>query len=142
MTDNQISIQQDDIELIDMPFCGKSIIVRIYWGPRDGRAKLLCLSGYNNATSPKSKSCMPLSILRVVRVESCLQFRRWNVVQESSELWLCLKFTTWQRLVLFHCMVMALKAQGPFESETRPSDYVISGDTLKFHGCVYFNLLK
>ena len=33
-------------------------------------------------------------------------------------------------------MVMALKAQGPFESEIHPNDYVISGDTLKFNGYV------
>ena len=51
----------------------------------------------------------PLRELRIHRVGNALMFRRWSIDQDTVVLWANLKFTTWEKLVLFQCSFMSLK---------------------------------
>lgn len=106
--------------------------VHLYWNPRDYRATILCMSSNyrRDFTLEKIQSYFPLSRLGVSRQESSLQLYYMSQSRSVATLWARLRFRCYERMVLFFCIVMALKTQGPPEVAMKPSDYRLAGEAV------------
>ncbi|ATZ55249.1 hypothetical protein BCIN_11g05250 [Botrytis cinerea B05.10] len=65
---------------------------------------------------------------------SALCFKRWSEYKEHPTVWMALFFKTWQRLVLFHCSFVALKARSQLTNLIPRDDYIIAGEVKIFQG--------
>ncbi|KAB8291130.1 hypothetical protein EYC80_009818 [Monilinia laxa] len=72
--------------------------------------------------------------LCIRRRGSALCFKRWSEFREHPTIWMALFFKTWQRMVLFHCSFVALKARSQLTNLIPRDDYVIAGEKKLFQG--------
>ena len=77
------------------PFEATNVWVRLYWRPSDNRARILLLT--LDSTGEKLRYCFPLTGLKVLRTESCLQLCRVNLADGKLDLWANLRFTVYER---------------------------------------------
>ncbi|KAI4166691.1 MAG: hypothetical protein LQ348_007777, partial [Seirophora lacunosa] len=56
-------------------------------------------------------ACLPLTSLRVQRHASTLKLLRVDSTGHAKELWACLRFLCYERLVLFYCAFLALRSE-------------------------------
>ncbi|KAI9831859.1 MAG: hypothetical protein M1826_002891 [Phylliscum demangeonii] len=94
-----------------------ALIVRLYLNRRDQRARILCLSADSDArhaVGGRLQSWSSIGLLRITRAGGCL---RLSHEQDGGvrRLWAQLSFACYERLVLFFCTLVALRAQGPPE---------------------------
>ncbi|KAI9843141.1 MAG: hypothetical protein M1837_006594 [Sclerophora amabilis] len=118
-------------KLVEIDFHDGALIVQIYVNPRDGRTKILCLSGYDQPGSPKTQCTQSLHVLRIAREENTLLLYQVRTDGESRLRvpWTRLTFASYERLVLTFLLCAALKAQGPADSAATPSDFKLGGET-------------
>lgn len=89
-----------------------------------------------------SNNLLPLYSLRgahelcICREGSALQLRRWSRSEKCSKLWAVLSFQTWEEMVLFHCVFLALKARNTLTVSIHPSEYVLSRERRLFQALI------
>ncbi|KAJ5827129.1 hypothetical protein N7447_003892 [Penicillium robsamsonii] len=83
--------------------------VSFYLRRRDHRVRILCKEPHR--TRPSEYYCLPLNLLEVLRDGSCLRLCRRRKRGTELVLWMQLKFTTLEDLVLFHNTFLALRSQ-------------------------------
>jgi hypothetical protein len=77
------------------PFEATNVWVRLYWRPSDNRARILFLTV--DSAGNRMRYCIPLTGLKVLRTESCLQLCRVNRADGKLDLWANLRFTVYER---------------------------------------------
>jgi hypothetical protein len=82
----------------------------------------------------KMKYCLPLTALKVLRTESCLQLCRVNRTDGKLDLWANLRFTVYERMVLFYCTAVALKRQDHTPTPQGLEDYFQPGEKEEYGG--------
>ncbi|KAJ5494180.1 hypothetical protein N7463_010267 [Penicillium fimorum] len=83
--------------------------VSFYLRRRDHRVRILCKKPHR--TRPSDYYCLPLNLLEILRDGSCLRLCRRRRRGTELVLWMQLKFTTLEDLVLFHNTFLALRSQ-------------------------------
>ncbi|KAI9815286.1 MAG: hypothetical protein M1827_002766 [Pycnora praestabilis] len=120
--------------VVDLSFDDKALIVRLYCRPSDHQAKILCISAPTRSDRPKIQSFSPLTSLNLVRTESCLKLFTPSQPQRPGSLWANLAFLTYERMVLFHCTFVALKAHDGTGSIRAAQYDSLMGETELFGG--------
>lgn len=82
-------------KVAEMPFEATNVTVRLYWRPDDNRARILYLTKDEHGN--RMRYCFPLTSLRFLRSQSCLQLCRVNRKGGHLELWSRLRFTMYER---------------------------------------------
>ncbi|CAI7635461.1 unnamed protein product [Penicillium glandicola] len=83
--------------------------VSFYLRREDHRVRILCREPHR--TRPSNYYSLPLNLLEVLRDGSCLRICRRQKRGTELVLWMLLKFTTLEDLVLFHNTFLALRSQ-------------------------------
>lgn len=108
------------------------VLVRLYWRPTDHRARILFL--HKDPYGRRYRYCIPLTALKILRTESCLQLCRANQQDGQLDLWAVLKFTLYERMVLFYCVFVAMKRQDWIKSGPNLDDHFAPGEAEEFGG--------
>lgn len=123
-------LSQEYEKLMEQSFEEGDLVVRIYLRQSDHRARIYCRS--QRGTQPRKESCLPLTSLRIQRRDSCLELRRMNQSGDPTDIWARLRFLNLERLVLFHCTFLALKAEDPENRSHQTVDDTIHGEVKHF----------
>ncbi|KAL6703356.1 hypothetical protein ACN47E_009774 [Coniothyrium glycines] len=103
-------LERDGFERVtELPFEATSVVVRLYWRADDGRARILFLTV--DPDGRRVRQCFPLTSLKIMRSDSCLQLCRVHPQDGRIDLWARLRFTLYERMVLFYCTAVAMKRQ-------------------------------
>ncbi|MCJ1357144.1 MAG: hypothetical protein MMC33_007140 [Icmadophila ericetorum] len=127
-------IAQDYDKLLELPFESGELIVKLYVRQSDLRARILCRT--LRGTRTRTESSLPLTHLKVVRRDSSLQLLQRRPSRQSPFLWACLRFPSYERMVLFHCSLISLKAQDACNPVGELRDHVIVGEELIYSGVI------
>ncbi|EFQ85164.1 hypothetical protein CFE70_009983 [Pyrenophora teres f. teres 0-1] len=95
--------------VVELPFEAASVFVRIYWRPHDERARMIFLT--KDASGQRMRHQMLLTSLVLRRSDSCLKLCTKNHRDGGLDLWARLRFTLYERMVLFYCTTVAMKRQ-------------------------------
>ena len=126
----RIEAQYDRLE--SFPFDNGLVEMRFYLRSEDRRARLLCKTERGGR---RYQASLPCTMLRVTREDSCLQLcqvderKRWM-------LWTSLRFPSYERMVLFHCGFLALKAQDEAHPIKELQDHVLEGEVPLFSAII------
>ncbi|EED19703.1 conserved hypothetical protein [Talaromyces stipitatus ATCC 10500] len=99
----------DEIAYISFDDKGSGLSVFFYVREQDNRARILCKSRRNRRAH--KYYCLPLNMLEVRRVESCLQLCRRRRAGTELVPWLNLQFDSIEKMVIFFCAFLALRSQ-------------------------------
>lgn len=110
------------------PFEGGDLVVRLYQRPHDERARIHCRT--LRPSRARKQSSIYLTSLEIKRKASTLEF---CTVDRSNRLWARLRFPSYERLVLFFCTFLALRADDGGAGNHIP-DYKITGEDQYFQG--------
>lgn len=88
--------------------------VHFYLREEDHRARIVCKVAHS--ARPSDYFCVPLNLLEVIRVGSCLQLCRRRRSGGELVLWANLKFSTIERMSRLCCLGLADATQGWFYS--------------------------
>ncbi|PKX92185.1 uncharacterized protein P174DRAFT_462650 [Aspergillus novofumigatus IBT 16806] len=120
-------------ELFQLAFTGDSDLrVHFYLREDDHRARILCKAPHT--TRPSEYFCMPLNLLEIVRVGSCLNLCRRRRGGYELVLWANLKFSTIEQMVLFFCTFLALRSQDAGRPVESIRDYELDNEEELFGG--------
>lgn len=100
----------DEYELVFAMAFGRKLEVELYVRDPDKRARILCKSPKQNLSGYRFY-CLPLNTLLFKRQARTLQLCRRANHRTTVELWAILQFSTIERLVVFFCTLIALRAQ-------------------------------
>ncbi|OCK83881.1 hypothetical protein K432DRAFT_379096 [Lepidopterella palustris CBS 459.81] len=120
------------IKVLELPFEATDVWIRLYWRPSDHRARILFLT--LDSHGRKMRYCIPLTALKVLRTESCLQLCRVNRADGKLDLWANLRFTLYERMVLFYCTAVAMKRQDRVTTPQGLEDFFQPGEKEEFGG--------
>ncbi|KAF1995536.1 hypothetical protein P154DRAFT_343151 [Amniculicola lignicola CBS 123094] len=128
-------LETDEFEkVMELPLENTGVWIRLYWRPSDSRARILFLT--HDSAGSRTRYSIPLSALQILRTESCLQLCRINHKDGQLDLWANLRFTIYERMVLFFYTLVAMKRQDQAPSEPELVDYLHPGETEEFGGKV------
>ncbi|KAL8818447.1 MAG: hypothetical protein Q9223_002923 [Gallowayella weberi] len=96
-------------KLLDLPFEEGDLRVRLYHRDSDQRARIHCRLSRNGRAS--KQCCLPLTRLLLQRHASTLKLCRVGDSRQAKELWACLRFSSYERLVLFYCAFITLRSE-------------------------------
>jgi len=82
------------MKVLELPFEASNVYVRLYWRSTDHRARILFLS--LSTEGRRQRFCFPLTALRILRTESCLQLCRVNRQDGQLDLWGNLRFALYE----------------------------------------------
>lgn len=119
-------------KVLELPFEATNVWVRLYWRANDNRARLLFLT--IDASGRRMRQCIPVTALKLLRTESCLQLCRLNSKDGQLDLWARLRFTLYERMVLFYCTVIAMKRQDQYGISDGLDEFFQLGETMEFSG--------
>ncbi|KAF2852840.1 hypothetical protein T440DRAFT_20297 [Plenodomus tracheiphilus IPT5] len=119
-------------KVLELPFEATNVWVRLYWRADDNRARLLFLT--MDPTGRRMRQCIPVTGLKLLRTESCLQLCRVNRKDGQLDLWARLRFTLYERMVLFYCTVVAMKRQDQTGIPEGLDDFFQPGEKMEFSG--------
>ncbi|GFF49808.1 hypothetical protein IFM51744_07178 [Aspergillus udagawae] len=120
-------------ELFQLAFTGDSDLrVHFYLREDDHRARILCKAPHT--TRPSEYFCMPLNLLEIVRVGSCLNLCRRRRGGYELVLWANFKFSTIEQMVLFFCTFLALRSQDAGRPVESIRDYELDNEEELFGG--------
>lgn len=108
--------EQDYNKLFEQPFENGDLLVRLYQRSHDCRSRFLCRT-IRPARSQKDV-VLPLVSLEVSRYGPFLKF------YDMDKLWTCLKFSSYEHMVLFFCAFLALR----FEDLKTPVENIADYD--------------
>jgi hypothetical protein len=77
-------------KVLELPFETTDVWVRLYWRSEDNRARILFLT--KDPSGRRMRYCLPLTGLKLLRTESCLQLCRVNRKDGQLDLWARLRF--------------------------------------------------
>lgn len=135
------------IKVVELPFEETDVYVRLYWRPEDNRARILFLTKDN--AGHRMRYCLPLTGLKLLRTDSCLQLCRINRRDGQLDLWARLRFLLHEReyfiyhlhgiafdwrsgMVLFYCTAVAMKRQDEFGIAEGLEDFFDPGEQIEF----------
>ncbi|KAH4406706.1 hypothetical protein HBH92_161660 [Parastagonospora nodorum] len=118
------------IKVVELPFEETDVYVRLYWRPEDNRARILFLTKDN--AGHRMRYCLPLTGLKLLRTDSCLQLCRINRRDGQLDLWARLRFLLHERMVLFYCTAVAMKRQDEFGIAEGLEDFFDPGEQMEF----------
>ncbi|KAL3420790.1 hypothetical protein PVAG01_07235 [Phlyctema vagabunda] len=133
MSEARQGIKPGSTVLFKLPFDKNYLSVTANLEPDvPGATRILCrwMDTYTNPLY----SCYGVHELCISRTGSALQFRRYSVHRDRSTAWLALFFKTWEKMVLFHCAFVSLKARCPYTLRVNPSEYRLTGERVMFKG--------
>jgi hypothetical protein len=81
-------------KVLELPFEATNVWVRLYWRSEDNRARILFLT---MSGERRLRYCFPLTGLKLLRTESCIQLCRVNRKDGQLDLWGRLRFTLYER---------------------------------------------
>lgn len=121
--------------LLELPLGNSDLLVRLYLRRPDHRATIVCLtSGLAESTEPIA---LRLTSLRVRRVASCLQLQRRNRVSgAAAEIWLNMRFPSYEKMIVFYCTFLALRAGDPEHDIAECDDYELAEEEERFGGTI------
>ena len=111
------------------PFESGDLLVRLYQRPHDERARIYCRT-LRPARARKQCSAY-LTSLKIRRNASTIEF--YEIGKRTSRLWARLRFISYERLALFYCMIIALRADDG-EAGDSITDYKIESEVQIFQG--------
>ncbi|CBX99815.1 hypothetical protein LEMA_P074040.1 [Plenodomus lingam JN3] len=83
-------------KVLELPFEATNVWVRLYWRADDNRARLLFLT--MDPDGRRIRQCIPVTFLKILRTESCLQLCRVNRKDGQLDLWARLRFTLYETM--------------------------------------------
>lgn len=135
-------------KVLELPFEATNVFVRLYWRSDDNRARILFLT--KDSTGRRMRYCFPLTGLKVIRTESCLQLCRVNRTDGQLDLWARLRFVSYEStcfctwadvlgltylgMVLLYCTIVAMKRQDQSGIADGLEDFFESGEKIEFSG--------
>ncbi|KAL8654394.1 MAG: hypothetical protein Q9226_003460, partial [Calogaya cf. arnoldii] len=102
-------LAEEYVKLLEVGFEDGDLRVRLFQRESDHRARIHCRVSRNGRSI--KQCCVPLARLLVQRHASTLKLCRIEGSGRTKELWACLRFPSYERLVLFHCSFMALRSE-------------------------------
>lgn len=120
------------IKVLELPFEATNVWVRLYWRAEDNRARILFLTV--DQAGRRSRHCFPLTALKFLRTESCIQLCRVSKRDGGLDLWARLRFPLYERMVLFYCTAVAMKRQDDNGIAEGLDDFFTPGEKLEFSG--------
>ncbi|KAF2501805.1 hypothetical protein BU16DRAFT_546895 [Lophium mytilinum] len=118
-------LQEDGfIKVLELPFEATDVWVRLYWRASDQRARILFLT--LDQAHKKLMYCIPLTALKLLRTESCLQLCRVNRADGKLDLWANLRFTLYETI--------AMKRQDLVQTPQGLEDFFQPGEKIEFSG--------
>jgi hypothetical protein len=135
------------IKVVELPFEETDVYVRLYWRPDDNRARILFLT--KDLEGHRMRYCLPLTGLKLLRTNSCLQLCRINRRDGQLDLWARLRFLLHERgylyaqsprrssnmhlgMVLFYCTAVAMKYQDETGIADGLEDFFDPGEDIEF----------
>ncbi|KAJ8109526.1 hypothetical protein OPT61_g7398 [Boeremia exigua] len=103
-------------KVLELPLEATNVWLRLYCRYDDLRARILFLTMDPDGT--RRRYCFPLTGLKIIRKDSCLQLCRVNRKDGRLDLWARLRFPLYERMVLFYNTAIAMKHQ----DETRMAE--------------------
>ena len=125
-------LEQSYIELLRVPFETGQVEVRLYLREEDRRARILCRQDVGG----RKAICQTITVFRIARKDSCLHLVLLDGHRESLLVWATLRFPTYERLVLFFCCLLALKAQDESDPIRTLDDHMLEGETVPFSAVI------
>jgi hypothetical protein len=77
-------------KVAELPFEQTDVYIRLYWRAEDNRARILFLT--MDEEGHRLRYCLPLTGLKLLRTDSCLQLCRINRRDGQLDLWARLRF--------------------------------------------------
>ncbi|KAL8850331.1 MAG: hypothetical protein Q9221_004746 [Calogaya cf. arnoldii] len=102
-------LAEEYVKLLEVNFEDGDLRVRLFQRESDHRARIHCRVSRNGRSI--KQCCLPLAKLLVQRHASTLKLCRIEGSGRTKELWACLRFPSYERLVLFHCAFIALRSE-------------------------------
>ncbi|KAF1932911.1 uncharacterized protein M421DRAFT_54036 [Didymella exigua CBS 183.55] len=108
---NVIQMLGDDHfeKVLELPLEATNVWLRLYCRYEDLRARILFLTMDSDGT--RRRYCFPLTGLKIIRKDSCLQMCRVNRKDGRLDLWARLRFPLYERMILFYNTAVAMKHQ-------------------------------
>ncbi|KAJ4382064.1 hypothetical protein N0V86_002392 [Didymella sp. IMI 355093] len=103
-------------KVLELPLEATNVWLRLYCRFSDLRARILFLTMDPDGT--RRRYCFPLTGLKIIRKDSCLQLCRVNRADGRLDLWARLRFPSYERMLLFYNTAVAMKHQ----DQTRMAD--------------------
>ncbi|KAE8370580.1 hypothetical protein BDV27DRAFT_140199 [Aspergillus caelatus] len=123
-------------EALQLPFPGEwDTLVSFYVREIDHRVRIVCDRVSVNETH--DYHCLPLNLLEIVRVGSCLQLCRRRRQGQELVLWLNLKFTTIESMVCFFGTFLALRSQDRGRPVEHIRDYELDMEDELYGGLIF-----
>lgn len=114
------------------PFENGDLLVSFYIRICDGRARFLC---EKVRPTRQQKDCtIYLTSLDVEREGPFLKFHRISAHQRSRGLWCCLRFRSYEELILLFCTFLALRSQDNGQPLRGIGDWKLAGEEIIFEG--------
>jgi hypothetical protein len=134
-------------KVLEMPFESTDVWVRLYWRAEDNRARILFLT--KDASGCRMRCCVPLTGLKILRVDNCLQLCRIDRKDGQLNLWARLRFVLHESkyirvfylykasncdvgMVLFYSTAVALKCQDAHGIAEDLDDFFDPGEKIQF----------
>lgn len=83
-------------KVLELPLEATNVWLRLYCRFKDLRARILFLTMDSDGT--RRRYCFPLTGLKIIRKDSCLQLCRVNRKDGGLDLWARLRFTLYERM--------------------------------------------
>ncbi|KAH8692627.1 hypothetical protein BGW36DRAFT_23436 [Talaromyces proteolyticus] len=124
----------DEVAYLSFNEDSSNLSVSFYVREDDNRARILCKVQRTRRSS--KYCCLPLNMLEVRRVGSCLQFCRRRNSGTKLIPWLNLNFRTIEKMVTFFCTFLALRSQDSRRQVHNLRDYELHAEKEKFGGLI------
>ncbi|KAL8697528.1 MAG: hypothetical protein Q9224_002266 [Gallowayella concinna] len=116
----------------EIPFEEGDLRVRLYHRDRDQRARIHCRLSRNGRAS--KQCCLPLNKISIQRHASTLKLCEVGESRQAKALWACLRFSSYERLVLFYCAFITLRSEDRKTSVGFFDDQEIHGEKSIYAG--------
>ena len=113
-------LSNEYVQLLETPFDNGDLLAGFYQRPIDYKIRLFCRTV--RPSHRRKDCCLPLLSLEVERDGHFLKFSRITSTG-STQLWACLKFANYEKLVLFFCSFLALRSADSNQCPTPIRDY-------------------
>ena len=130
MPEAKYRLEEQRYDLLFYIVFGSGLKVSLYVRDRNDRARILCRMTTSNGGT--RYYCLPLNTLQIHRRDSTLQLCR-PTHRRDLVLWASLKFTTIERLVIFHCTLVSLRSHDAGRPMSN-QDHVLKHETEFFGG--------
>ena len=132
--DTSAKLAEDYEKLLDLSFENR-LDVRLYVRQTDQRARIYCRTLQRN--QPRTRSCLPLTLLHIERLSSTLQLYRPATSSRAAIPWANLRFDSYELMIVFYCTFLALRSEDSVNPIRELRDHELRGEEEIFAGSVY-----